>query len=169
MPLWPTCPARWALVPLLRSLAFGEKGTNAQRAVHVGHSGMAEREAYTRGAVAVVFPTSPGATTYKRSFGKHEPVRVRVTYLFHCGVPVISWVMCRSLPGMISGAGGLGRTRHLGVLKLRPRSGAPRYVSDLGYVTEPWRLFAMKGRYLLLSAEAVQANQAADYPYHEGG
>lgn len=157
--------ARFKLVPFSPRIGDVADGTNAQRAAHVGWSGMAEREVFTRAGVAVVFPKSPGSTSYKRSFGKNDPVRVRVTYLFHCNVPIVSWVMCRRVRGIVSGLGDLGRTRHLGVLKLRSRSGSLRQAVDLAYVTEPWRLLGLQGRYLLMTAEAERANQAADYDY----
>ncbi len=157
--------ARFKLVPFSPRIGDVARGTNAQRAAHVDKRGMADREVFTRAGVAVVFPTGPRSTRYKQRFEKNEAVRVRVTYLFYCGVPVVSWVMCRTVSGLASGLGDLGRTRQLGVLKLRSRSGALRQAADLAYVTEPWRLSGLKGRYLLLTAEAVRANQAADYDY----
>jgi hypothetical protein len=57
---------------------------------------------YNRMALAVNFPQSPGSTTRQTSWsapsgaGALPPgVRVRVSYLFHCGVPLANRIMCR--------------------------------------------------------------------------
>ncbi len=158
--------ARFKLLPFSPKLSDAGRGTNAQRARRLDDDGMRQRERYTRRAVAVVFPTREGATSYKSSFGKNELVRVRVTFLFSCDVPVASWILCRSVSGLVSGFGREGSKR-LGVLDLKPRQGVAPFAHDLAYVTDPMGLASLRGRYLLLSAEAVRNNQGADYEYSE--
>jgi hypothetical protein len=52
---------------------------------------------YNPSAMAVTFPQTPGGTGMRTSFGPADLVTVRVTYLFHCGVPVVSVMGCDSL------------------------------------------------------------------------
>jgi Flp pilus assembly protein TadG len=49
---------------------------------------------YNRTAVAVTFPEEPGSTEYRDSFETRGKVTARVTYLFHCGIPVVSRIFC---------------------------------------------------------------------------
>lgn len=49
---------------------------------------------YNRTAVAVTFPDEPGSTDYEDTFERRGKVTARVTYLFHCGVPVVSRIFC---------------------------------------------------------------------------
>jgi hypothetical protein len=50
---------------------------------------------YNRAAVAVTFPSAPNASTFVNSYGDNNaPVTVRVTYLFHCAVPIARRFMC---------------------------------------------------------------------------
>lgn len=55
---------------------------------------------YNSSAMGVTFPTSPGATSYRASFGEGDQVVARVTYLFHCGVPLASRLMCETYPSL---------------------------------------------------------------------
>lgn len=53
---------------------------------------------YNRAAMGVTFPTSPGATSYEENFDHGDQVTARVTYLFHCGVPLANRLMCSTYP-----------------------------------------------------------------------
>ena len=50
--------------------------------------------------MAVTFPESRGGTDYRTEFYEDEQVVTRVTYLFHCGVPVVNRMMCESYPSL---------------------------------------------------------------------
>jgi hypothetical protein len=52
---------------------------------------------YTRMALAVTFPEAPGSEDLRTEFHRDDDVTVRVSYLFHCGVPMARWFMCRGL------------------------------------------------------------------------
>lgn len=53
---------------------------------------------YNDSAMGVTFPVSPGATSYREDFDHGQQVTTRVTYLFHCGVPLASRLMCDTYP-----------------------------------------------------------------------
>ncbi len=55
---------------------------------------------YNSAAMAVTFPTAPGATSYRTSFEEGDQAVTRVTYLFHCGVPVVNRMMCETYPSL---------------------------------------------------------------------
>ncbi len=55
---------------------------------------------YNDSAMAVTFPTAPGATSYRTSFDEGDQAVTRVTYLFHCGVPLVSRMMCETYPSL---------------------------------------------------------------------
>lgn len=53
---------------------------------------------YNDSAMGVTFPVSPGANSYRETFEHGQQVTTRVTYLFHCGVPLASRLMCDTYP-----------------------------------------------------------------------
>ncbi|MCA9607100.1 MAG: pilus assembly protein [Myxococcales bacterium] len=53
---------------------------------------------YNNSAMGVSFPSSPGGSDYRETFNHGQQVTTRVTYLFHCGVPVASRLMCDTYP-----------------------------------------------------------------------
>ncbi|MCC6877825.1 MAG: pilus assembly protein [Sandaracinaceae bacterium] len=53
---------------------------------------------YNRAAMAVTFPTAPRQNEYRSEFGEGDQVTARVTYLFHCGIPVANRIMCETYP-----------------------------------------------------------------------
>lgn len=72
---------------------------------------------YNSAAMAVTFPTAPNATSYRTSFDEGDQAVTRVTYLFHCGVPLVNRMMCETYPS----------------LRLGPAAGAIEgIISDLG-------------------------------------
>jgi hypothetical protein len=131
IPLLAMAPSRSALDP----------GESIARAIGGGRtSGAAQR--YNRAALAVTFPVAPGANNFRTTFGPNEPVTVRVTYLFHCAVPLVPQLMC-------DGAAGL-RAR------LTPEE---RSQLDIAHLSE------LGARFLVLRGEATLPNQGAGYRY----
>ncbi|MCS6799546.1 MAG: pilus assembly protein [Myxococcota bacterium] len=90
-----------ASIPLLAvSPSFDQLYRDAQ-VVHALSGGALERGGagillYNRFAVGVTFPREAGSDEVHTShtFGPDDDVTVRVTYLFHCGVPIASRFMC---------------------------------------------------------------------------
>ena len=140
---------------------------------------------YNRGAMAVTFPTSPGASSFRDSFDVDDDVTVRVTYLFHCGVPLARYIMCESLPSIKSGVSFDGVDELANILadsssrpdrianaveRLKTRNerlGRWRG-SELSQAEASWLIdiTAPTGaRYFVMSEEATLPNQGADYDY----
>lgn len=59
---------------------------------------------YNEMAMAVTFPQSPGSSSYRTSWSHGDQVTTRVTYLFHCGIPLVNRMMCRGY-GFLEGDG----------------------------------------------------------------
>ncbi len=145
---------------------------------------------YNRAAVAVTFPTAPGAAQYRNSFGRDDAITTRVTYLFHCGIPIARQIMCQdpiSLRLGISPAEILAVVRGLGS-NPSPATVAAAMVTLQGMVsayrnpsTEVAELstnpafmaimatFITGQRYVIMRGEATLPNQGADYAYQTGG
>jgi hypothetical protein len=101
---------------------------------------------YNEAALAVTFPSAPGADSFRTRFGTDDMVTVRVTYLMHCSVPLVPVLMCRD-------------TSNLGL------SSDEAQQLDLGYLAS-----LSSPRYQVLRAEATLRNQGATYAYpSEGG
>jgi hypothetical protein len=101
---------------------------------------------YARAALAVVLLRGPGERRSARSFQPGDPVTVRVSYAFHCGVPLARLVMCRTLADLAA---------------------SPR-ASDFSETEVPWRpaLSALRGaRFRHLRAEHSLPIHAAPYEY----
>ena len=108
--------------------------------------GLDERATYNRGALAVTFPAGRKSTSYRTSFGKQDIVTVRVTYLFHCAIPLARDVVCQSLQSARSGPA----------------------ASDLAYAEAPSIMNSptLSGaRFVALRAETSLPNQGATYEY----
>jgi hypothetical protein len=132
IPLLAVAPSNSALDPdesLVRALGGGRTSASALR--------------YSRAALAVTFPAAPRAGSFRTSFGPEEPVTVRVTYLFHCSVPLVPQLMCDGLSGL--------RTR------LLPEEQAQLDLALLSQLGQ--------ARFLVLRAEATLPNQGAGYLY----
>jgi hypothetical protein len=141
---------------------------------------------YNKAAVAVTFPTAPGAVQYRNTFGRNDAITARVTYLFHCAIPIARQLMCddpvsirfgvsadaalrilRSVTGdaspqAIAGAIQLARQQQERMRAMRPA------VAELS--TAPYSLAmlatALTGaRFAILRGEATLPNQGADYAY----
>lgn len=134
-----------ATIPLLAiapSAAQLEDEDSVRNAIGIG----AERAAtgaqrYNEAALAVTFPTEPGANTFRTAFGVQEQVTVRVTYVLHCSVPLVPTLMCDTPQGL-------------------DLTGDEAAQIDLGYLQT-----LSNPRYQLLRAEATLRNQGANYPY----
>lgn len=93
-----------ALAPTGRQLMTRAQQQSLVRAVSgSGPSRMATAAVYNMGASAVTFPTAPGASHYRTDFRNAESVTVRVTYLYHCAIPIASRLMCDSMFELRSG------------------------------------------------------------------
>lgn len=81
----------------LEFIAGGSSATDSVEAA-IGDSGasrLAGAFIYNLGAVAVCFPRSEKASEYREEPYQHgDEVRLRVSYLFRCRVPLISLLMC---------------------------------------------------------------------------
>ncbi len=142
---------------------------------------------YDRTAVAVTFPTRPGASTFRTRFGPNDDVTVRVTYLFHCGVPLADRLLCDDYVSLRTGLPlGLRRelsddmsggavdpdeiaslARRLRINQARLDSASPG-MDELGQAESPWAGFltVLSGaRFHVLRAEATLRNQGASYDY----
>ena len=143
---------------------------------------------YNRAAVSVTFPESPGATRFKRSWGNNDRVTVRVTYLFHCGVPIVSKWMChdyvellKSVPEVIleqvvRRIAGDDVDRFNDLLAryrdVRGRDSLKNGMEELGFAEAPyllWPLLTEDSRFTILRAEATIPNHGAAYTYNAGG
>jgi Flp pilus assembly protein TadG len=109
-------------------------GTGPQRAI-------TGAQRYNGAALAVTFPTAPGAGSFRTTFGRDEMITVRVTYLLHCGVPLVPALMCRSTGG----------------LELDPEEAAQMDLAYLAGLARP--------RFQVLRAETTLRNQGAAYLY----
>jgi hypothetical protein len=137
-----------ASVPLLASAPSAAQLQDPERSIAsaIGQgsdrAGQGARR-YNRAAMAVTFPTAPGATTFRSTFGTDDLVTVRVTYLLHCAVPLVPQLMCDS-PGRLRSA-------------LLPEEQAQL---DLTFLS------SLPGaRFLVLRGEATLRNQGAGYLY----
>ncbi|MEM1418822.1 MAG: TadE/TadG family type IV pilus assembly protein [Myxococcota bacterium] len=140
---------------------------------------------YNRGAVAVTFPSEPGSMDFVASVDPRANVTTRVSYLFHCAVPIVGRWMCHSPLAMITAApdvlledvtGGLSEDES-GVVEgafdlyrdyFRGRDDLRNGVEEMQFVENAAVTAAvMLGgkRYLILRAEATMTNQGAGYVY----
>ncbi len=94
-----------ASFPLLSvSPSTGQLANQRQVLRAVGENPMSSRTAagllYNQTAVSVTFPEHSEA---RFTVGKNENLLVRVTYLFHCGVPIAARYMCDDAPSIATG------------------------------------------------------------------
>jgi hypothetical protein len=108
-----------------------------------GEARASNARAYAQAALAVTFPRTPGQDDFRLAIAADEPITVRVTYLFHCAIPLVAELMCKS-------SAGLGR------LLLAEE----RRQLDLGSLAGN-----ASARYLVVRAEATLRNQSAGYRY----
>jgi hypothetical protein len=142
--------ASMTLLPLAPTIERPVGPSSIHGAIADGGSllGLDERATYNRGALAVTFPQTRGSTAYRTSFGLQDTVTVRVTYLFHCAIPLARDVVCHSLSSIRSGSRAIGADLS--------RAEAP------GLMNSPTLSGA---RFVALRAETALPNQGASYEY----
>jgi len=59
--------------------------------------------AYNSAALSVTFPQTPRETNFRDRFGARDNLTVRVSYLYHCGVPIVSKMACDDLAQLLTG------------------------------------------------------------------
>lgn len=141
---------------------------------------------YNSAFSAVTFPEEPGSDTFRSEFGPNDLVTVRVTYLFHCAVPLVSRFMCDSYAEL---ALGVPLDTYAAVIE-DVRNGnidlstAQRWQEELDQADESSEqrdavaaeleeaeqpgmqmLGLLGGRFQALRAEATMPNQGAPYKY----
>jgi hypothetical protein len=151
--------------------------------------GLTGAAVYNRTAVAVTFPTERAGTSYKAQFDGNEDVTVRVTYLFHCAVPLVNRIMCDDIVSLKTGvpleavrelatrtASGGASPAEIAAMLERVRDGRARLqraspgVAELDGAESPWLAYltAVTGaRFVILRAEATMPNHGAAYSYVE--
>lgn len=142
---------------------------------------------YNEAALAVTFPTGPGQDSYRTEFDEGDQITARVTYLFHCGVPLANRLMCESYPSLRLGAGAevvtqimdgladgsmsydeaMERLRRVDEARARQQRDQPGIneleaagADDLMYLT-----WATGSRFKVLRGEATMPLQYARYEY----
>lgn len=142
---------------------------------------------YNRAGAAVTFPTGPGGSELRKDpirFASDEAqVVVRVTYLFHCGVPLVSRLICQTML-QITGALDAAQSTLAQVKSITPEDVlAPRSKLDairqsIGERTQAFAelshaelpalqylLLPTPARFFVVRAEAVFPNQGTHYKY----
>ena len=102
---------------------------------------MSGAQRYNEAALAVTFPTAPGANSFRTTFTEDEVITVRVTYLMHCSVPLVPVLMCDEPSG----------------LDLQAEESSQM---DLGYLAS-----IANPRFQVVRAETTLRNQWANYLY----
>jgi hypothetical protein len=121
----------------------GSKSVNDALGAAVGYNPAKQAAAYNNAALAVTFPSSYKSTGTKTSVEHDGPVLVRVTYAFHCGIPLARNWICKDL----------------GSLK------EDKYATDFkGGGLDALETFGA-AKYVLLKAESEMQNQGATYEY----
>lgn len=59
--------------------------------------------AYNSAALSVTLPRAPRDMNFRDRFGARDNLTVRVSYLYHCGVPIVSKMACDDLPQLLTG------------------------------------------------------------------
>lgn len=114
---------------------------------------------YNQGAAAITVHLGEESEPATLIAEKYAPVRVKVSYLLRCVVPLVSGLMCKS--GRMLGLGLSGKASGDSDSSVRDR---------LEYVQSPKvrdLLLTLGGRYVLIEAEATLPNQGASY--HQTG
>jgi hypothetical protein len=183
-----------ASIPLLAvspsmSQLIGSESVYSAIGGNPAERGLTGAAVYNRTAVAVTFPTERGGTDFKTDFEENEDVTVRVTYLFHCAVPLVNRIMCDDIVSLKTGvplaavqhlasrtASGDASLEEISAMIERVQDGRDRLarsspgVSELDSAESPWLsyLTAVTGaRFTVMRAEATMPNHGASYSYVE--
>jgi hypothetical protein len=134
-----------ASIPLLAvapSAAQLDDDDSVRNAIGLGPArAMTGAQRYNEAALAITFPTAPGANSYRTTFAEDELITVRVTYLMHCSVPLVPVLMCDETSGL-------------------DLSGEEEAQMDLGFLAG-----IANPRFQVVRAETTLRNQWADYLY----
>jgi hypothetical protein len=142
---------------------------------------------YNQAGAAVTFPTAPGAGDLRQDPIHIDPnekqLALRVTYLFHCGVPLVSQLICRTMwqiTGVPDAAQGtLDQVKDIDLDDvLDPQAKLDEIKKGIGASTATfaelshaelpalqYMLLATKAHFFVVRAEAVVPNQGAAYKY----
>jgi hypothetical protein len=165
------------LVPLAPSEVLSERVQSSVRtSVARGDDAFVSRAIeYGRSATAVTFPVEPESDDLRDEFDPYELIVTRVTYAFHCGVPLAKRFMCDAAIDLgLSGAGtpqedsayrwSFGSLEQTG----GPLSDVGRAGDELAHAETPESIapWAARGRFLVLRAEAAMPNQGAGYEWN---
>jgi hypothetical protein len=123
-------------------------------------------------ATAVTFPTAPGQTQFRTSFGENDQVTVRVSFLQICPIPIASLFMCDRVSSLESGIDVDMGKRRTAVNETRAwerlRRAEPRVAELFAHSAYPEMLLALmltESRFKVLHAESTLPLQGANYPY----
>jgi hypothetical protein len=114
-----------SIAPTLESLQTGLVNTLSRNSLNRAPQG----SVYNRVAMAITFYTRPNSEAMvDRYAAPFTPVTVRVTYLLHCGVPIVRSFMCQT-PGDLQGPGAneLSEAPQGGIGGYAAMLGAPRF------------------------------------------
>jgi hypothetical protein len=158
---------------------------NVERAI--GGSGVSRAAVgaavYNRAGMAVTFPTRPEGTNMRTSFREDDDVTVRVTYLFHCGIPIAAHILCDRYLSLRTGisldavrrvltSGGNIRQSAAAIrtamLEQARVDRSQAGMDELGYAEMPELGFLTElggSRFYVLRAEATLRNHGAPYRY----
>jgi hypothetical protein len=142
---------------------------------------------YNQAGAAVTFPSAPGAADLRQDPIHIDPnekqLALRVTYLFHCAVPLVSPLICRTMwqiTGVPDAAQGtLDQVKSIGLEDvLDPQAKLDEIKKGIGASTATfaelshaelpalqYMLLATKAHFFVVRAEAVVPNQGAAYKY----
>ena len=183
-----------ASIPLLAvspslSQLMGSESVYSAIGGNPAERGLTGAALYNRTAVAVTFPTARAGSEFKTDYEANEDVTVRVTYLFHCAVPLVNRIMCDDIISLKTGVP-LAAAQHLmdvttsGTASLdeisaavdRVQSARDRLtraspgVTELEQAESPSLAYltaATGARFIVLRAEATMPNHGAPYSYVE--
>lgn len=101
IPLMAVAPTPGAMFATRRDESVMAAIGNPESPLHMPASRAAFALLYNRAAMVVTFPDGPGSGGYVTSWeggelsdGIGAQARVRVTYMFHCAVPLVNRIMC---------------------------------------------------------------------------
>jgi hypothetical protein len=145
-----------ATTPLLtlapRMDSIGSNDTLERSLVSDSGAQLAYAYGYTEAAAAVVVKSSESSDAL--AYDPIDPrgsVTVEVTYLYHCGVPVVRGLICRSLSYLLDSHADGADTKNAERLS---QFANPRVVTALA---------SSSGRYTILTGQATLTNQGANY------
>jgi hypothetical protein len=174
-----------AVSPSFRQLV-GDPSVYQAIGGHPGERAATGAALYNRAAMAVSFPSAPASRSFRSSWDPNSDVTVRVTYLFHCGIPLVARLMCDDYFSLRTGVptaavADLTRAAARGadaqemashIRRVRIAEGrvarGQQGIRELDYAELPWvaSLTALTGsRFVVLQAEATLRNHGAPYTY----